>query len=266
MVIRNTAGTSRPTLAEVALRNFKAFGDTIQSAPMSRITLLYGPNSGGKSSVIQALLLLKQSEGNLPRGAALAPQGEYVDLAGFRAMVHRHDETREVQINVKLRNANRRAPADVNIDMTFGHDEHHRTDLPVLHKVGYEVKNGDAHDLAMELRLDRANSIQSDEPASFRWADQESSVRSYINYFSELRHRGFESRLRRTSSIRANELDDFTDQKVSVLRHFLFQARSSVLPFVPSLDETGASDRERRERQFREWERNSWSGILSPAN
>ena len=103
MAIRNAAGILRPVLTEVGLRNFKAFGDSVQTAPMSRITLLYGPNSGGKSSVIQALLLLKQSEGNLPRGAALAPQGEYVDLAGFRAMVHRHDESREFEINVKLK-------------------------------------------------------------------------------------------------------------------------------------------------------------------
>ena len=139
--------------------------------------------------------------------------------------------------------------------MTFGHDKQHRTDLPVLHKVGYEVNHGDTDDLAMELRLVRANSTPSDEPASFRWADHESSARSYVNYLSELRHRAFEPRFRRTSSIRPNELDDLTDEKASVLRHFIFQARSSVLPFVPSLDETGESDRDRREQQFRAWER-----------
>ena len=92
-----------PALTELGLRNFKAFGNEDQLAPMSRITLIYGPNSGGKSSVIQALLLLKQSEGNLPRAAVLAPRGEYVDLAGFKAMVHRHNEDDEVEIKVKLR-------------------------------------------------------------------------------------------------------------------------------------------------------------------
>ena len=48
-------------LTGIGLRNFKAFGDEMQEAPLSKITLIYGPNSGGKSSVIQALLLLKQS-------------------------------------------------------------------------------------------------------------------------------------------------------------------------------------------------------------
>ena len=50
-------------LSELRLRNFKAFGDKEQKAPLSKITLIYGPNSGGKSSVIQGLLLLKQSLG-----------------------------------------------------------------------------------------------------------------------------------------------------------------------------------------------------------
>ena len=48
-------------LTGLGLRNFKAFGDEMQEAPLSKITLIYGPNSGGKSSIIQALLLLKQS-------------------------------------------------------------------------------------------------------------------------------------------------------------------------------------------------------------
>ena len=48
-------------LLELGLKNFKAFGDVEQNAPMSKITLIYGPNSGGKSSIIQAILMLKQS-------------------------------------------------------------------------------------------------------------------------------------------------------------------------------------------------------------
>ena len=140
MVIRTRARVSTPMLTEVGLRNFKAFGDDVQSAPMSRITLLYGPNSGGKSSVIQALLLLKQSERNLPRGAVLAPQGEYVDLAGFRAMAHKHDEGQDVEINVKLKTTSQRVTDDVGIDLTFGKDEQHETDLPALRNVGVRSK------------------------------------------------------------------------------------------------------------------------------
>ena len=255
MVNRNTPRISPPMLAEVGIRNFKAFGNDMQSAPMSRITLIYGPNSGGKSSIIQALLLLKQSEGNLPRGAVLAPQGEYVDLAGFRAMVHKHDEGQEVEINVKLKNADLRQPVDLNIDLTFGKDRQHGTDLPVLHKVGYEVNHHDTDDLAMEMRLVRATSMQSDEAASFCWADHESSAKSYVHYLSMLRHRPLDTRFRRTSSMRSDELDELTEEQSSVLGHLIFQARASVLPLVPRLDETGEHTRDLKEQMFRSWER-----------
>ena len=47
-------------LYEIALENFKPFAER-QVAPLSKITLIYGPNSAGKSSLIQALMLLRQT-------------------------------------------------------------------------------------------------------------------------------------------------------------------------------------------------------------
>ena len=89
-------------LSELGLRNFKAFGDKEQKAPLAPITLIYGPNSGGKSSIIQALLMLKQSlEGEWAAGQGqLMPRGEYVDLGSFSALVHKHDTKRELGISL----------------------------------------------------------------------------------------------------------------------------------------------------------------------
>ena len=47
-------------LNSVRITNFKAFGET-QNIPLRPITLIYGPNSAGKSSIIQSILLIKQS-------------------------------------------------------------------------------------------------------------------------------------------------------------------------------------------------------------
>ena len=44
-------------LGALILDNFKAFG-TRQVLPLAPITLLYGANSSGKSSILQSLLLL----------------------------------------------------------------------------------------------------------------------------------------------------------------------------------------------------------------
>ena len=93
-------------LTGIGLRNFKAFGDEMQEAPLSKITLIYGPNSGGKSSMIQALLLLKQSlknEYDIDR--TLAPVGDFVDLGTSLSILHKHDKERELGISLKYRNA-----------------------------------------------------------------------------------------------------------------------------------------------------------------
>ena len=88
-------------LTGIGLRNFKAFGDEMQEAPLSKITLIYGPNSGGKSSIIQAPLLLKQSlkNGYADTTRTLVTVGELADLGSVRALLHRHDTERELGIS-----------------------------------------------------------------------------------------------------------------------------------------------------------------------
>ena len=101
-------------LTGIGLRNFKAFGDSpnvltadengkltrTDTAPLSKITLIYGPNSGGKSSILQALLLLKQSLKShySDTERTLVPRGEFVDLGSFQALIHNHDNRRELGI------------------------------------------------------------------------------------------------------------------------------------------------------------------------
>ena len=78
-------------LTSIKLGNFKAFGPT-QTIPIKPITLIFGPNSAGKSSIIHSLLLAHQAsvvDGELdvhyPRLS-----GSTVDLGGFAGYVHRH--------------------------------------------------------------------------------------------------------------------------------------------------------------------------------
>ena len=91
-------------LTELGLRNFKAFGDTEQKAPMSKITLIYGPNSSGKSSIIQALLMLKQSAGmayiDSKYMGRLITRGQFADLGSYSALLHKHDPTKNLEIRI----------------------------------------------------------------------------------------------------------------------------------------------------------------------
>ena len=90
-------------LTGLGLRNFKAFGNDSQPCRLSKITLIYGPNSGGKSSILQALLLLKESFGSASGdyGEMSLVSGDQVDLGGFLSLVHMHDPDRKLNILVE---------------------------------------------------------------------------------------------------------------------------------------------------------------------
>lgn len=70
-------------IRQLTIKNFKCFGD--QEVTLGRLTVLAGLNGTGKSSVIQTLLVLRQS-GLCANGdpAALRWQGRLIDLGSFR--------------------------------------------------------------------------------------------------------------------------------------------------------------------------------------
>ena len=72
-------------IKSLRLQNFKAFEDT-GTLDLRPITVLAGPNSGGKSSILQSLLLLKQTlEG--PPEIDLNLDGSYLHFSGFNEFV-----------------------------------------------------------------------------------------------------------------------------------------------------------------------------------
>ena len=138
-------------LTELRLKNFKAFGAEMQKVPMSKITLIYGPNSGGKSSIIQSLMLLKQSVehyNSLPTRSRvrsmreLTPKGDFVDLGSFPTVVHRHDTMREIELALSFdgtRSSDRRNQT-YGIHMTFAYDgDPYRGDSSFLSRAKYYV-------------------------------------------------------------------------------------------------------------------------------
>ena len=77
-------------LLELELDKFKPFGRS-QRLPIRPITLIYGQNSAGKSSIIQAVLLLKQTlEDTQNPGIPLLPRGSLVDLGSFSELAYGH--------------------------------------------------------------------------------------------------------------------------------------------------------------------------------
>jgi len=79
------------TLRSLTIQNFKGIKDPVK-IDFKPITLLFGPNSAGKSTIIQALHYVREIfvNRNFSPEHSLV-RGECVDLGGFRTMVHNHD-------------------------------------------------------------------------------------------------------------------------------------------------------------------------------
>lgn len=90
------------TLDALRLANFKAFGPA-QRVPLRPITLLYGANSAGKSSVLHALALAHHAieTGELDTQRTQIG-GEAIDLGGFRQYVHRRERERQVELAFEM--------------------------------------------------------------------------------------------------------------------------------------------------------------------
>ena len=90
------------TLNTLRIANFKAFGAS-QRVPLRPITLLYGANSTGKSSVLHAFALAHHAveTGELDTQRTQIG-GESIDLGGFRQYVHRRESGRQVELAFEL--------------------------------------------------------------------------------------------------------------------------------------------------------------------
>ncbi len=88
------------TLTAFRIANFKAFA-AAQRVPLRPITLVYGANSAGKSSILHALALAHHAveTGDLDTQHTQIG-GESIDLGGFRQYVHRRERQVELAFEI----------------------------------------------------------------------------------------------------------------------------------------------------------------------
>lgn len=86
------------SISAITIENFKGIREPVR-VEFKPITLLFGPNSAGKSTIIQALHYAREifEHRNLDPDATISG-GEAVDLGGFKTLVHKQDLSRAITL------------------------------------------------------------------------------------------------------------------------------------------------------------------------
>jgi hypothetical protein len=150
-------------LTRLRFKNFKAWQDSgeIRLAPL---TVLFGANSAGKTSIPQLLLMLKQTSESPDRQRALqlGDNRTIVDLGTYDDAVHNHDTSRPLDIELEWTLPRALDISDpltqksysgtrVDLAVSFGADKRHQ---PYVQWLRYELRDKDAVvlDIAMKRR------------------------------------------------------------------------------------------------------------------
>ncbi len=149
-------------ISSFSIGNFKAFSET-QRIPLKPITLIYGANSSGKSSIIHALVLAQHAHNtgdldvyNTSKG------GDSIDFGGFRQYVYHHDLGNQVELafsfDAEVMHNNKKQKMDFECSCSFGQPESIDGDVdpfftPIIRR--FEVYQGGDSLIKMSIRSDR---------------------------------------------------------------------------------------------------------------
>ena len=130
----------RGRITSITIENFKGISNAVE-IPIRPITLLFGKNSSGKSTVLQALryhYFIRHTELESKIGYESNSQidmvgGHNIDLADFRSLVHRHDLNRKIRVRITY--APKEKGEKIYIlweEVITGWGEHEHSDKPKL--------------------------------------------------------------------------------------------------------------------------------------
>ena len=87
---------------EIGIANFKPFGEKIQRFKLKPITLVFGPNSIGKSSVIHSVAYMQSIFKNQELNPSEIFFGDKISIGGFSHFVHKKETEREITLEYKF--------------------------------------------------------------------------------------------------------------------------------------------------------------------
>lgn len=142
-------------LSRIEIENFKGIRSR-QTIDLKPITLLFGPNSVGKSTILQALHYLREilERGNLDPDVTIA--GGLMDLGGFATLVHNHDLSRAVCLKVTIDLLDEQGADALPLNSGLSLGEPDFAELPIRYLVGENEEYRDyaiVQEVALEIEV-----------------------------------------------------------------------------------------------------------------
>jgi hypothetical protein len=89
-------------ITRIIVENFKGISKPV-TIPLRPITLLFGANSAGKSTILHAIHFVRELlERNNANPDRTLQGGEAIEMGGFRNLVHKHDLEREIRVQIEI--------------------------------------------------------------------------------------------------------------------------------------------------------------------
>jgi energy-coupling factor transporter ATP-binding protein EcfA2 len=160
-------------LTSIELTNFKAIGERVV-IPVRPITLIFGANSAGKSSILQCLAMLAQSMTEGMEKPYLFGKGPLIDAGNFRDFIHEHNTEKSFECKFNF---------DMDVERLFDYllpDDVQSIRVPSLNDSAEKFKKilSQFKETSLSFRFDYTT-LSSLE---FFLDDKTKPVFSYINY------------------------------------------------------------------------------------
>jgi predicted ATPase len=160
-------GIVSATISGVFLNNFRSFSKPTK-IDLRPITLLYGQNSAGKSSIIKSILLLQQSLAARRRWgdetSTFIYSGDSVDLGSFQASISGHVIDKKLSVGIEISNRDDQARLELPFETTWHTNE-----------------KDDNRIMTLTLSLSGEHLNFERHPRKSRWLLTTESVRAFLN-------------------------------------------------------------------------------------
>lgn len=136
-------------LKEIRIKNFKSLKDT-GNLEIKPITLLVGPNSSGKSSLIQFLLLLKQTVESRDVENPLIFNGTCIQLESYRNIIYRNDANQKLEFEFSFDSLTLLSDPFLSPEVKY-HIVFHREDEGKVKILRFEITDRDSKDPGLSM-------------------------------------------------------------------------------------------------------------------